>query len=79
MIELEKIRAFTVENLHNLGAHWMIEISLVMVDGQKAEAMAAKRRKARVGISFSSEEEDKSNTRDNMYPNQANDEYPLQL
>ena len=30
MIELKKIRALTAENPHNLSAHWIIEISLVL-------------------------------------------------
>ena len=30
MIELEKMRALTVENLRNLDAHWIIEISSVL-------------------------------------------------
>ena len=30
MIELENMRALTTKNLHNLGTHWIIEISLVL-------------------------------------------------
>ena len=54
-------------------------------DGKaKAEAIAAKRRRARRGISLSSEKEDKSDTRDNTDPDQANldqakDKYLVEL
>ena len=41
--------------------------------------MAAKWRRARGGISSSNEEEDKSDTGDDTDPDQADDEYPLQL
>ena len=41
--------------------------------------MAAKWRRARGKISLSSEEEDKSDTGNDMNPDQANDKYPLQL
>ena len=41
-----------------------------IMERQKAEAMVAKRRRARGGISLSSEEEDESDTRDNMDPDQ---------
>lgn len=30
MIDFEKICALTVENLRNLGAHWIIEISSIL-------------------------------------------------
>ena len=30
MIELEKMRALTIENPRNLGTYWMIEISLIL-------------------------------------------------
>lgn len=41
--------------------------------------MAAKQRRAIRGISLSNKKEYKSDTRDNMDPNQAIDKYPLQL
>ena len=50
-----------------------------MMERRKAEAMATKRRRARGGISLSSEEEDESDIGDDTDPDQANDEYPLQL
>ena len=40
-----------------------------MIERQKTEAMAAKRRRARGEISLFSKEEDKSDTRDNTDPN----------
>ena len=46
---------------------------------QKVEAIAAKWCRAREGISLSSEEEDESDTRNDKDPDQAEDEYPLQL
>ena len=147
MIELEKMRASTAKNLRNLGAHWIIEISLILrsthvipgdqdkfvfyvnnyidwyqfnqlydpdwieksiknadavarklgpastratndrleaarkerrkreeiMERQKAEAMAAKRHRARRGISLSSEKEDESDTGDDIDSDQAND------
>ena len=50
-----------------------------MIERRKAEAIAAKRRRARGGFSSSSEEENESDTGDDTHPDQANDEYPLQL
>ena len=55
-----------------------------MMKRRKAEAMVAKRRRTRGRISLSSEEEDKSNTRDNTdldqaNPNQTIDKYPVDL
>lgn len=50
-----------------------------IIERQKGEAIVTKRRRASGGISFSSEEKDKSDTGDNMDPHQANDKYPLQL
>ncbi len=53
-----------------------------MVDKQKIEAIFAKRRKARGGISLSNEEKEnyESDTRDETDPNQAgNDKNPIQL
>ena len=43
--------------------------------------MAAKRQRVRGGISSSSEDEEdyESDIGDEIYPDQANDEYPLQL
>ena len=32
MIELEKMCTLTMENSHNLGAHWIIEISSILCD-----------------------------------------------
>ena len=43
-----------------------------MIDRWKAEAIAAKRCRARGKISLSSEKEDKSDIGDNIDPNQAN-------
>lgn len=52
-----------------------------MVERRKTEAMAAKRQRARGGISLSSEEGGnyESDTGDETDPDQANDEYLLQL
>ncbi len=53
-----------------------------MVERRKTEAMAAKRRRARGGISLSSEEEEnyESDTGDETDPDQADDnKNPLQL
>ena len=50
-----------------------------MMERRKAEAMAAKRHRARGGISLSSKEEDESDTGDDTDPDQANDKYPFQL
>ena len=50
-----------------------------MMERRKAEAMAAKQRRARKQISFSSKEEDKSDTGDDTDLDQVNDEYLLQL
>ena len=46
---------------------------------RKAEAIAEKRRRARGGMSLSSEKEDESNTKNDTDPDQAEDKYPLQL
>ena len=43
-----------------------------MIEKQKVEAMATKSRRARGGISLSSEKEDRSDTRDDTNPDQAN-------
>ena len=45
----------------------------------KAEAMVAKRCRARGGMSLSNKEEDKSDTGNDTDPDQAKDEYQLQL
>lgn len=52
-----------------------------MIKRRKVEAMVAKQYRARGEINQSSEEEDESNTRDNMDLDQADDKYllPLQL
>ena len=50
-----------------------------IMERRKAEAMAAKRYRARGGMSLSNEEEDKSDSGDDTDPDQANNEYPLQL
>ena len=50
-----------------------------MIERRKAEAMTAKRRRARGEMSSSSKEEDESDTGDDTDPDQADDEYPLQL
>ena len=50
-----------------------------MMERRKAEAMAAKWRRARGGISLFSEEEDESDTGDDMDPDQADGKYPFQL
>ena len=47
------------------------------MEKRKAEAIAAKRRRARRKISLSSEKEDKSDTKDDTYLDQANDKYLL--
>lgn len=39
--------------------------------------MTTKQCRARGEINLFSEKENESNTRDNMYPDQANDKYPL--
>ena len=50
-----------------------------MIERRKTEAMAAKRQKARRGISLSSEEKEnyKSNTKDETNPDQAGDDKNL--
>ena len=53
-----------------------------MIEKRKTEAMAARRQKAKRGISFSSEEEEnyERDIRDETDPNQAGDDKnPLQL
>ena len=44
-----------------------------MIERQKVEAMAPKRRKARGRINLSNDKEDESDTGDNTDPNQADD------
>ena len=43
-----------------------------MIEWRKAEAMAAKRRRARGGISSFSEKKDESDTKDDTDPDKAN-------
>lgn len=50
-----------------------------MVEKRKTEAIAVKLHRAKREISLSSEEEDKSNTRDDIDPDKTNDKYPLLL
>ena len=50
-----------------------------MMERQKVEAMATKRRKAKGRMILSNEKKDKNNTGDNTDPDQDNDKYPLQL
>lgn len=51
------------------------------MERRKIEAMAAKCQKTRKRISLSNKEKEsyESDTKDEIDPNQANDEYPLQL
>ena len=50
-----------------------------MIEKRKAEVMAAKWRRARGGISLSSEKEEESDTGDDTDLDQADDKYPQQL
>lgn len=50
-----------------------------MVEKQKAKVMAIKQHRTRGGINLSNEEEDKSDIRDNINPDQVDDIYSLPL
>ena len=50
-----------------------------MIERRKVEAIVAKWRRAGGRIGLSNEEEDQSDTKDDMDPDQANDKYPVQL
>lgn len=50
-----------------------------IIERQKAGTMTTKQRRAKREINLFSEKENKSNTGDNTYPDQANDKYSLQL